>query len=294
MKKRFKALVFVAALSMFAAVSAARSFVPVVATGTISTYGPLAFYVKDSAVTMVDSSGIISTNVDGTSSLGFANVGSYTTEQEGTEKAQKVLDSLGLYAGTYVAGYTSVYGLIQGRPQISFRAKGLYEAVKAEQTFNEVYLPEMQAYVTDGMSKKQALDGAGKYLASKLSYNYNTSAFLEALYVGASLTTAWTGTHDPLGDGSGVCHDYAIAFCALTREIPFTNGVVDWTNGTKAVLDTKFVSNGTNHAWNMVTYDGVTHYYDITWYDTGGNSKWLDMGAVAQADPTHTVKLIKY
>lgn len=99
---------------------------------------------------------------------------------------------------------------------------------------------------TDG-SEEHILKQISNYLKDNITYLNGYSGLSSAL------------------DGKGVCNGYALAFNAMANRAGITSNVCIGK------------VNDEYHAWNRVTLsDGEYRYYDITFYDTGGNTKYLN------------------
>lgn len=258
----------------------------------VATIGPLSVYKSDvarpvakydkatglyevtfrddiGAYTVSDSSGTFTISKSGYAAVGFSG-------DDGDEfhAVRDVMDSLGLYSFYYTSILSRIYSVEDGKIQLS--PEGLCEAYVNEQKFQITFLPELETYVSSGMTVKEAAYGTARYVSDKLSYDHSMAK-----------------TKDSLSAGIGVCYHYAADFYSLMREIPFSSdGFVDWSNGQRGYADVYYFES-TNHAWNGVNYDGSIHYFDATWYDTQKDSRWLDMGAAEQSDFSHTIRLVR-
>lgn len=286
--------------------NSAGSPAPVATLGTVTIYssswkqaiaqcdsatGLQKVTVKSTAhYSMSDSSGMV--RGDGFKTLAQLT-NSAATAEEAKQTAKNWMHSLGLYAfdyamaydnncAPYFAGATNLGNIV-----ITIDPEDLYQSYLLEQTFQTAYIPQLQKYVTNGMSVKDACFKTAEYLADRLTYDYEKYNYIEAVKAHKD-TSLYAFSYDPLSTGKGVCFDYAKSFQALLSEIPIgSDGLVNWESGTKGAIDVKYCANN-DHAWNAVTYDGALHYFDVTWYDSTGSSRWLDMGYAEQNDGHHT------
>lgn len=192
-------------------------------------------------------------------------------------------DSLGILGSRYICGSTGSPCYLVNYTGTTFfyiSADSLLKLYQSESSFELTYAPELQARIKDGSSQKDAVTTVAKYVADSITYDFSIKGVREKnkIHCGTALE-----------EGLGICHDYAEAFAALVALIPINEqGVVDWTCGTRNVIKANIVGSNT-HAWNTVTYDGVTHQLDACWYDFLRSPNWLDMGAAEQADSSHRI-----
>lgn len=111
---------------------------------------------------------------------------------------------------------------------------------------NKAKIDRILSTFTDG-SEQHILNQIAQYLGNNMVYtdgHYDLSSAL---------------------NGKGVCNAYALVFNAMANRAGITSNVCIGK------------VNDEYHAWNRVTLsDGEYRYYDITFYDTGGNTKYLN------------------
>lgn len=253
--------------------------------GTIQVW-----YEDTEKITMHDTTGVFTTNPNGKSETAtipaYTNASNITAKDADTIGADFLNDMYGLYCQTYLLTSAMarhpVYGSSShdGKGTIHFCAAGMYDLFSQEEIQEQTILPAIQKYVTNGMTKDEAISALILYIANTLTYDYGTGGW----------PVAHPGTS--LNDGLGICQDYAGAFCFSARLVPFNaNGIVDWQNGTRNQLEPQWICTST-HAFNKIVYDGRTRWIDICYYDTSGDARWLDMGSAEMAEPSHSNILV--
>lgn len=250
------------------------------------------WYEDTEKITMYDTSGVIITNPDGTSETGtipaYTNFENLTIQDADTIGADFLNDTYGLYCQTYLLTSSMarkpVYGgsSLNGKGTIYFSAAGMYDLFSQEKEQEQAIFLSLQKYVTNGMTKDDAISALIRYISDTIAYDYGTSG-RPAAHPGTSLN-----------DGLGICQDYAGAFCFSARLVPFdSNGFVNWERGTRNQLEPQWICTNT-HAFNKIVYDGRTRWIDICYYDTAGGARWLDMGTAELTEANHANIICTY
>lgn len=243
------------------------------------------WYEDTEKITMYDTTGVFVTNPDGTSETATIPVWTKSKYIEIKDAditgADFLNDAYGLYCQTYLLTSAKsrhpVYGSADenGLGTIYFTASGMYDLFSLEAEEEASVLPAVKKYVTNGMTKDDAISALIRYISDTITYDYGTGAW----------PIAHPGTS--LKDGLGICQDYTGAFCFAARLVPFDeNGLVNWETGTRNQLEPQWICTNT-HAFNKLVYDGRTRWIDICYYDTTGDTKWLDMTAAEMSEANH-------
>lgn len=251
----------------------------------IAVYDGVEFYKDDAGqITMLDSSGrFMNSNGNKVTAAVIASTSRSDYLLYHRAQADSLRDSFGILGVRYLLGYTGHAGTIyfyNDHLNIAVSADTLLSLYQQEAAFESAYIPELQSKICDGSSQQSAVITVAQYVANKLVYDRSIlgNTTKNKLHCRTSLT-----------DGVGICHDYAEAFAGLIALVPVNDaGVVDWSSGARNTIKADIVCSPT-HAWNTVTYDGVTHQVDVCFYDATRNIRWLDMGAAEQADASHHI-----
>lgn len=128
------------------------------------------------------------------------------------------------------------------------------------------YEDAIRQAVTDGMTTDEALDNAIIWIAENLT----PKAAADEADVLSAKEYLDAGTCDEYG--------YAVVFMSVVQSIPFSDGVVDWTDGDERFYvdleleDDDNARFGGSSVWNSCKINGVTRLFDVYTYDATGDS----------------------
>lgn len=195
----------------------------------------------------------------------------YTTTVQTPDSRKDWIISMGTYdPGVCPTTPSSYYIGEDGRISLSEEE---FQTLSEKQEQTDAWIAaNIQTIVPEGTPAAQVMQTAAEWETAAISYDNTAEGNHDAC---RNYQSAISG----LTTGQGICTTYALIFNSVVSAVPISpeTGLADYSCENPWYLQTRFVYNS-EHAWSAVNIGGEWRFYDVTFYDSTGNSKYLNFG----------------